>query len=295
MYQRLKINTGVHEYAIPSLEGCLKDRAGIFHTAQNAVRIHGWLRSTETDPLVLESALTVANPLVKHYTLGLPKFEAWPERFYPGQMLKLEQTILAMGDISDLIAKNLERAATNAPGADPTAMNETLTVLMQKVSFLSAFNASAMYFQHEIPVRACYETLDTLNILFTCIITQREQRIYEPPEGYVKPLNILPALYNKMELDKVIARIHEGAMTGFFPNPAFQVKQDALLHESFFKQCAMAFSATCTVSIPVAYFEPEPTDVYAWAVKTLNDLKARVPTFQVRPKIQTVTNLFTKN
>lgn len=291
----LQINTGAEEYVIPSVEGCLKDRAGKFYSTQNAVRVYEWLRGSETDPLVLESKVVDGIlPVGTQRRFGFGHVNVYPERWYAGQLLSLEQHLLAVPAILDTIKRNLDRAATNAPGNDPEAFTLTLNKLMGKLSMVSAFNASAMFFQHPIPQRACFESLETLDLLCACVLTQRNKRIYENPIGRGNLPPVLPTMYNKLELDKVIGRIHGGIMEGFFPNPAQQAKADGLLDESFYRQCAMAFSITCTVPIPTAYFESTPGPVFYWACSVLEDLKKRVPSFQVRPKIQNVTNLFTK-
>jgi hypothetical protein len=292
MPTRLKVNVGVEQNVIPSVEGCLKDLAGSFYSAQNAICVHEWLRGDSISPLVLDAVRPGADGMIAQRAFGKVDIAAYPERWQPGQLLKLEQHLLAMPVIQKAIAFEIERLSNNSSEEIATVVSETIRELMTHVTFIQAFNASAMFFNDDIPLRACMESLETLDILCTCILTQRRKTIYATEEKY--EAEILPTMFNRLELDRVIGRVHGASMDGLFPEPNYQATLDGLLDVSFYRQCAMAISSECTVPIPVMYVEEKPTIVYFWAVKHLNALKNMIPQHRAQPKLANVVNLFSK-
>lgn len=284
---QLQINVGAMQNVIPLLENCLKDVPGKFYSAQNAIRFHEWIRDVSIDPPVLEAVTPSADGTYELRMFGLPGQVRYPTHWHAGQLLALEQVSISLPNISSMIAKILDTASSKGPGHDPEAFTATMGRLMDKVGIIETFSANAMYLGNPIPRRFALECLGTLDILVTMILTQRDRTIYSTDA--TSAVSFLPTMYNKLELDKVISRCHQAELDGFYPNPAMQYKADGMLDESFYRQCAMAYSATCVVPIPRAYIESEPTQVYHWAFKMLNDLKTRLPSFQSRPTFRSVT------
>lgn len=281
---KFAINVGDYDFSIPTVEGCLKDIAGAFYTAQNAIRVYEWLHSTETAPLLLEAKVAGIDGTVGQYQLGTDGVTAYPERWYPGQLLAVEQHVLAVPAINDTINRNMERAKNIAEGA-LGPYRETIKNLMQKLDVIYAFSASAMYFQSEIPNRTMISSIVVLDVLFTCVITQRKKQVYKGGEKQTAN----PKLYNKLDLDKVIGRMHLAEAEQFFPNPVHQAATDQLVDDSFYRQCAMAWSQCTNSAIPIAYFESE-TKVFHWAVQLLTDVSSRVADFRTAPKMTAVTS-----
>lgn len=280
---QLQINVGAVDNVIPLLENCLKADAGKFYSTQNAVRLHEWIRDVSLTPPVLESKVASADGTFQLRTLGHVDKALYPERWYPGQLLKIEQVVIALPNIASMVA----RINATASNGDTEAYSATLSRLMEKVDVITAFSANAMFLGTAVPRRFSMEDLDVLDILVTMILTQRNKILYQTTE--VSKVGFLPTMYNQLELDKVISRCHNAVLEGYYPNPATQYKADGMLDESFYRQCAMAYSAACAVPIPRAYIESEPTQVFHWAFKMLNDLKTRLPSFQARPTIRAVT------
>lgn len=292
MKTRLKVNVGTEENVIPTVEGCLKDVAGAFFSTRNAIRVHEWLRGDETLPLVLEAVKPNTDGTYMTRSFGNLSVAAYPERWMPGQLLKLEQSLLAVPAVQKAIAFEIQRLESNTSEELAVQVSETIQELMPGIFFIQAFNASAMFFDDEIPVRACMENLDVLDTLCSCILTQRRKVIYSTDEQFGRPI---PAnRFNILELDRVIGRIHGASSEVFFPEPNYQAKLDGLLDGSFFRQCAMAVSSQCTVPIPEKYIEKEPNDIYFWAVAQLNEYKDKIPQHHAQPTLATVVNLFSK-
>lgn len=282
----MQINIGAEPHVAPTIKGCLEENLGKFHTTQNAILIHEWLRSTEVTPPVLTPKIIFGNDRTEERQVGYTNSVLYPERYYPGQLLKLEQTMLAVPAISDTINRSIARMSANTPGSDSKDLGATVGRLMDKLHVVEAFSASALYFGHSIPARVMIETMTVLDVLVTMVMTQRDQVIYEDKaDGSKVPIN----LFNPLELDKVIGRIHQGSAENFFPNPALQATADNLRDKDFFCQCAMAFSAASTVMIPRSYIQPDQTDVYVWAYRVLTEMKDRVPDFRVKPKLSVVS------
>jgi hypothetical protein len=292
MKTRLKVNVGTEENVIPTVEGCLKDVAGAFFSTQNVIRVHEWLRGDEALPLVLEAVKQNTDGTYATRSFGNLNVAAYPERWMPGQLLKLEQSLLAVPAVQKAIAFEIQRLENNSSEELAVQVSETIQELMPGIFFIQAFNASAMFFDDEIPVRACMENLDVLDTLCSCILTQRRKVIYSTDEVFGRPI---PAnRFNVLELDRVIGRIHGASSEVFFPEPNYQAKLDGLLDGSFFRQCAMAVSSQCTVPIPEKYIENEPNDIYFWAVAQLNEHKDKIPQHHAQPTLATVVNLFSK-
>lgn len=289
---RLQVNVGAEENGVPSVEGCLQDNAGKFYSTQNAVRVHEWIRGTETVPLVLEAVKQNNDGVVEHRSFGSPDIQAYAETYFPGQLLKLEQTLLAVPKIKDLMGSNLIHFQTNPSERNQESISNATKAMMDKIAVIWAFNASSMYFGTPIPKRFIFESLETLDILCTCILTQRDKVLYQTDETYT---SVLPdTLFNKLELDRVLFRIHQASLEGFFPHPENQAKNDGLMDVSFYKQCAMAISENCGILIPRDYVEEKTTRVYHWAAKMLNQVFWQMSDYDLTRPIQNVVSIFPK-
>jgi hypothetical protein len=289
---RLQVNVGSEENDVPSVEDCLKDVAGKFYSTQNAVRVHEWLRGTETVPLVLEAVKQNEDGTVDHITLGSPDIRAYAETYFPGQLLKLEQSRIAVPKMHETMAYNHAYFLAHPTERNQEAMGTAILELMKNVSSIWAFNASSMYFGTPIPKRFIFESVETLKILFTCVLTQRDKVLYETEETYAG--TIPPEIYSRVELDRILFRIHQAMLEGFFPNPEVQAKADGLMDVSFYKQCAMAISANCSIRIPRDYVEEKTTRVYHWATKILNEVAWTVNDHRLDQQVQNVVTLFPK-
>jgi hypothetical protein len=147
-----------------------------------------------------------------------------------------------------------------------------------------------MFTGSHIPQRMAYEGLQTLDYLVSMIITQRDRVIYHTDEEATAdwPLK----MFSTIELDRIIGSIHQAELHGLYQDPKHLVKFYNLLDESFFRQCAMAFSMASGVPIPRGYIEDQTTKVFHWAFKVLTSVKNGIPDLKVRPKPQNVVNLF---
>lgn len=283
----MQINIGAEEYVIPSIAGCLSEGLGKFHTTQNAILVHEWLRGTSLTPPVLKSKIDFSDKRQEERVLGYKDHAFYPERWYPGQLLRLEKTMLALPAISDMMVKQVNKLTAKAPGTDLEGSSKLIQQLANKLYVVECFNASALYFDHQIPKRLCLETMSALDVLITMVINQRKQCLYEHKEMTKVPLS----LYAEAELDKVIGVIHKGSLEGFFPNPAMVQSNYNFLNVDFFHQCAMAFSSTSTVMIPHSYIQPVQTDVYAWAYAVLTSMKNTVPDFRTKTKLSVISSI----
>lgn len=279
----LKINTdGGTLDVLPSLENCLRDNTGNFYSTQNAVRLHEWLGGTSTDPLVLEAVRPDGNGLVPTRRLGHPTIAAYPERLTNGSFLRLEQSILAAKRIGKMMSETLETAIRQKDNMHTAAASETVQALWSKLNPIIAFNASNLYFGYEMPQRFVMESLEVIDILFTCVLTQRKRMVYKTDEQSSSelPLN----LFSQKDFDSVLIQLHRAEADGFMPNPSVAVRQDHLLDENFFRQCAMAFSSCCNVKIPKDYIAEKPDQIYFWAVSVLMSVRDSLDDLRVRPK-----------
>lgn len=286
-----KINTGAEQYDPPSIEDCLKDGTGKFHSTQNALRLYEWLRGTETTPLVLEAKIADKDGTFELRQFGKLNVAAYPEvGWKSGRILKLEQIVAAVPSIKAIMNRNVEEITTNSVNeARAVFIGNTTAELMKKFNELWAFNASAMFFAHEIPRRFHFTTLETLDILCTCVLTQRNKQVHQPNDDY--PHEIPLEMYSTADLDVVITRLQQSVMEGFFPNPEEQAERDHLLGGWFFKNCAMAWSEVTGIPIPVDYFNTQFSTKYYWAKKVLQQMKDELPSLEVEPKSQNVVNI----
>lgn len=287
----LDINLGMETNVLPTVENCLREGDGKFYSTQNAFRVHEWLRGSSTDPLVLEAVGSNKDGLVLQRKLGNFEAKAYAERYHPGWLLTTEQRTQAMPEVTRLIKDNIEHTVEHPSAANQIALSDTTQKLMTIAASISAFNASGMFFQTPFPKRYLFETLDVLDMLFSCVLTQR--RRFFPQYDGAGPTEYPEKMYNILELDKVIGRIQQAVLQGFFPYPEAQAKTDGLMDASFFCQCAMAYSAVTRTTIPVAYME-EKGRVYYWAVQVIMSLAKTVPSMQVRPK-PTVASAMTRH
>lgn len=279
----LKINTdGGTLDVLPSLENCLRDNTGNFYSTQNAIRLHEWLGGTSTDPLVLEAVKPDESGVVHTRRLGHPSVAAYPERLTNGDFLKLEQAILASKRIGEMMGEALESAIRQKDDMHTTAASETVQALWAKLNPIMAFNASNLYFGYEMPQRFVMESLEVIDILFTCVLTQRKRKVYKTDATW--PSEIPLNLYSQRDFDSVIICIHRGESEGFMINPAVAVKQNHLLDENFFRQCAMAMSSCCNIPILTDYVAEKPDQTYFWAVSVLMSVRDSLDELRVRPK-----------
>jgi hypothetical protein len=288
----LEINVGAEKHAIPTVEGCLEDNSFKFYSAQNAIRVHEWIRDTSTDTLVLEAVKTKEPGLVEHFHLGNKAVAVYPELTTPWQLLRVEQDGIAAAKIRDTMAKNIEYVKENPTERNVERLAETSQRLKEKVNSIWAFNASNMFFGTPIPERFIFQTMETLNILFSIIITQRDKVVYNTSMTW--EWDIPYGLFRETDLQIVLAGIHQAGLSGFFHEPYGMAKVNNLLNVSFYKQCAMAISACCGIKIPRDYIEERPTQVYFWASKLLNKTLDSIEDLEIRHNTQNVVNLFQK-
>lgn len=297
MQTLLKINTGGEENAVPTVEGCLKDSAGKFYSTQNAVRVHEWLRGTETAPLVLEAVKKEENGTTMLRTFGKRNVDLFPMRWQSGRLLKLDQIILASGAIKEVINRGIERttefASETADSLSPhaIALSDTTAKMMGIFNELWLFNANAMFAADYVPRRMHFETLETLDLLCTLVLTQRRRDVFSGTHEYEGDIPLQK--YQQRELDIVISRIHQSIVEGIFHDPDEQAERDGLLDGNFVCQCMMAYSELTGTPILHAFMR-EPTDVYHWAKKVLLSLKEEIPSMEVRPKPQNVVKFPSK-
>lgn len=290
MNRPLTINLGQQQYALPSIEGCIKDFDGKFHSTSNAIRVYEWLGSTEIVPPVLEAVRKDWDQTLPLRTLGFKGNAIYPTVVQPGWLLEIEQLAAARVQMGQLLQDNVREVSENTTDVEfIKALNETTAKVMTKLSMFSYFNANAMFQQTPIPERLCYEGLQVLDYLVQMVITQREVAVCPEynPDTIDYPMN----MFNKMELDRVIGSIHQAAMDGLFQDPEKLVKMYGMLDVQFFCECAMAFSTVAGVSIPVSY-QRSPGKYYQWAKKVLLSERAAIPEMKVRPKPQNVVTLF---
>lgn len=289
----LEINVGAEEHVIPTVEGCLEDNSFKFYSAQNAIRVHEWIRGTSTDTLVLEAVKPKLPGVIEHFHLGNKAFAVYPEVTTPWQLLRLEQDVISMPRIREILAKNIQYVNDNPTPRNQEQLSDSTRKLMDKANTVWAFNASNMFFGTPIPERFLFQTMETLNILFTIIITQRDKKIYETSQTW--DWEIPDGMYRQNDFLIVLASIHQATLNSFFHEPEGMAKVNNLLNTSFYKQCAMAISACCGIKIPQDYIEERPTQVYFWASKLLNKTLDSVEDLEIRHNTQNVVNLFQKS
>lgn len=280
----LKINTNTEEYVIPSVEGCLADTARKFYSTQNAVLVHEWLRGTSVNPLVLE-AVKPKDPklgVYETFELGKLHISAYAEPVSPGQILDHERYLAALPLIDKTMKENIAFYEENPSETLLESLSTSTDNMMQVLSKLWALNASCMFLGSAMPPRFVLETMETLNILFTCVLTQRNKVIYATELQC--DADLPENLYNNLELDRVLGHLHVAGRDQFFPNPEIESGFLGLADTSFYKQCAMAYSATAGVPIPRDYIEEQPTRVYFWAGQQLTKFARMVSSFEIRPK-----------
>ncbi|BDD79448.1 hypothetical protein [Burkholderia phage FLC8] len=247
--------------------------------------------SSEITPPVLEAVKPGKDGLIQHRTLGFKGVAVYPTQVQPGWLLEVEQLVLAREPMSKLLIDEIEARAMR-PGDEEfgTALMETSANIMAKLSQISYFNANAMFTGSHIPKRMAYEGLQVLDYLVSMVITQRDRIVYHTDEE--APADWPIKMFNTIELDRIIGSIHQAELHGLYQDPAHLVKFYHLLDETFFRQCAMAFSMATGVSIPRGYTEDKPSKVFHWATKVLMQTKESIPDLKVRPKPQNVVNLF---
>jgi hypothetical protein len=282
----IKVNTGTNEYVVPSVEGCLKDTAGQFYSTQNAIRVHEWLRGTSANSLVLEAVKPNAKGLLETFCLGNIHVPAYPEEYYPGMLVRLEGALAAVPAIKETMNKNLEYLQRHPTERNQELISDNTQAMMAMMNPIWAFNASNMFFVTPISKRFLFESMETLNTLFTCVLTQRDKIVYQTDEVWKN--TIYDDQYLLLDLESVVFKIHQGEMDGFFPNPALMWERYSLPDQSFYKQCAMAISSCCNLPIPRNYVEEKPTRAYYWAVHQLTKVANIVPEFQLRHNTQNV-------
>lgn len=286
----LTINLGQQEYVLPSIEGCIKDFDGKFHSSSNAIRVHEWLGGFEIVPPTLEAVKADADGTISHRKLGF-NTTIYPTDIQPGWLLEVEQLVIARESMSQLLLDEID-ARQSRPN-DPEfgkALMETSINVMAKLNQISYFNANSMFTGSHIPKRMAYEGLQVLDFLVSMVITQRDRIVYRTSEEATADWPI--KMFSTIELDRIIGSIHKAELHGLYQDPAQLVKFYNLLDESFFRQCAMAFSMATGVSIPRGYTEDKPTKVFHWALKVLMQTKDSIPDLKVRPKPQNVVSIF---
>lgn len=286
----LTINLGQQEYVLPSIKGCLKDFDGKFDTAPNAIRLHEWMGSLETVPPVLEAVKPGADGLIEHRKLGF-EVAIYPTQVQPGWLLEVEQLVIARRDMTQLLLDNLNmEKVQNQDKEFVKALNETTRNIMVKLSMIAYFNANAMFTGSHVPQRMAYEGLQVLDYLVAMVITQRNRVVFKT--DLVPEFDLPISMFNKLELDRVIGSIHQAEMNGLWQDPEKLVKYYGMLDETFYRQCAMAYSMATGVAIPQAYLDDKIGKVFWWATKVMNVVKDDIPNLQVRPKPQNVVKLF---
>ncbi|BAS04954.2 hypothetical protein [Ralstonia phage RSF1] len=246
--------------------------------------------SLETLPPVLEAVKADPDGTIAHRRLG---FDApiYPTQVQPGWLLEVEQLVIARHDMTKLLLDNLNMEKVQ--NQDPEfvkALNETTKNVMVKLSMISYFNANAMFTGSHIPQRMAYEGLQVLDYLVSMVILQRKRVAFttEVKSDVAYPSN----MFNKLELDRVIGSIHQAEMHGLWQDPEKLVKFYGMLDETFYRQCAMAYSMATGVAIPEAYVDNQLGKVFFWALQVMNASKDDIPNLMVRPKPQNVVSLF---
>lgn len=290
MNRPLTINIGQQQYVLPSIEGCLKDFNGKFHSTSNAIRLYEWLGGDEIIPPILEAVRADEDGTFSHRRLGFKDTPIYPTHVQPGWLLEIEQLAIARGSMAQLLKDSIREVEERSIDTEfMKALNETTANVMTKLSMFSYFNANAMFMQTPIPQRLCYEGLQVLDYLVQMVITQRDR---VPCATVIIDLNDYPMeLFSKIELDRVIGSIHQAEMNGVFLDPEKLAKYYGLIDEQFYCECAMAFSLVANVAIPVSYRRPV-SKYYHWARKVLWAEYNEIPNLKVRPKPKNIINLF---
>lgn len=281
------INTGGETYVVPSIQKCVNSIPQLLHRTQHAIRIYEWLRGTEITPLLLTSEKLNPDGTNQVIQLGNPKHVCYPERWKAGHLLRIEQILLAIPVIQDAILNLIEKTNNNASGSLLKTYSTTLEILMSKVTILANFTASALYFNFQIPERTAYETVDSLDRLFSYVITQRDKVIYEQGKQFTHDA-VLPEKYSSVTLDRIISQLHNAGVSQFYPNPEQIMEDVGCPDRSFVLQCMMAYSHTCNVPILRSYCESYQSEVFHWTVQRLNFHKDDVSNFSLRPKLRIV-------